>query len=76
MENNRDIYPVGAITNVLRIKPIGKVRVFKRPEYMYKQNKQGRRPPVEINSNEEPGKEMNGVNCDAKGIGKNIDFKV
>jgi len=33
MDKNRDIQPVGAIANILKVKPLGKVRVFKRPEY-------------------------------------------
>lgn len=71
MNRMKDIQPVGAISNILRAKQPGKVRLFKRPEYLPNpKRKKSNRP-----SSEEAGEEAAG-DLAAEGLGKNIDFKV
>ncbi len=70
MNRMKDIQPVGAISNILRAKQPGKVRLFKRPDYLPNPKRKKNRP-----SSEEAGEEASG-DLVVEGLGKNIDFKV
>lgn len=74
MERDRDIQPVGPVTAILRAKPLGKVRLFKRPGYMpkLKQATKGS-PKEEADKSEEV---INHAHYTPEGIGERIDFKV
>ncbi|MPN56256.1 hypothetical protein SDC9_203942 [bioreactor metagenome] len=76
MDKNRDIQPIGPIANILRVKPLGKVTVFKRPEYL-PNHKRKREMGKQDKEAETPGDErVNHAHESAEGVGSRVDFKV
>ncbi|GBG56829.1 hypothetical protein SPFL3102_02437 [Sporomusaceae bacterium FL31] len=76
MDKNRDIQPVGAIANILKVKPLGKVRVFKRPEYSPNQKRRKTMNEQEDNQEHQEEQLINRARESAEGLGGRVDFKV
>ncbi len=78
MGEERDILPVGPIGRTVRLKPVGAVRLFKRPEYMPKSKQQKKSPLFEPGDDEdEPTEEaVNHAHKVPEKIGEHIDFKI
>lgn len=78
MENDGRIPPIESIAKTLRVKPIGAIRLFKRPEYMpqKKKNSQSQeKKNEESEQKDEPGAIVNHASHTGK-IGVSVDYKV
>jgi hypothetical protein len=77
MDKDRDILPVGPIGRTVRLKPVGAVRLFKRPEYMPKSKQQKKSPLFEQDDEEDgPTEKANHAHSVPEKIGEHIDFKI
>lgn len=78
MENDGRIPPIESIGKTLRVKPIGAIRLFKRPEYMPQKKKhnqsQDKREERE-RQEQDPGRIVNNASHVGK-IGVSVDYKV
>lgn len=78
MEKDRSIPPIESIEKTLRVKPIGSIRLFKRPEYMPQKKKnnyfQDKKKETE-ELGQEQGKIVNHATHAGK-IGVSVDYKV
>jgi hypothetical protein len=73
MKKEERIPPIEAIEKALRVKPIGRIQLFKRPDYMPKKNP----PQKEKEAKEErEHKVVNQASHAAGRIGVTIDYKV
>jgi hypothetical protein len=78
LEKDGRIPPIESIEKALRVKPIGSIRLFKRPEYMpqkkknsqFQDNKEGKKEPEQ-----EQGKIINHASHTGK-VGVSVDYKV
>jgi hypothetical protein len=78
LEKDRSISPIESIEKTLRVKPIGSIRLFKRPEYMPQKKKnnyfQDKKEEAE-ELGQEQGTIVNHATHSGK-IGVSIDYKV
>lgn len=75
MDKNRNIQPVGAVANILRAKPLGNVKLFKRPEYL--PNSKRRKLRKEREEHEDSGEQQLVNRAGGAGeLGGRVDFKV
>lgn len=76
LENDRNIPPIEAIERTLRVKPIGRIRLFKRPEYMpKKQSKNNHSHKEKELEQNEKGNIKNHASHAPGMIGVSIDYK-
>lgn len=82
MENDGRIPPIESIGKTLRVKPIGAIRLFKRPEYMpqkrkhnHSQDKREESESERRRQEQDPGKIVNHASHAGK-IGVSVDYKV
>ena len=78
MEKDRTILPIEAVEKTLRVKPIGRIRLFKRPEYMPKQTKDNHsQKENELEKKEKEKMDMKNHASHGPGmIGVSVDYKV
>jgi hypothetical protein len=78
LEKDRSIPPIESIEKTLRVKPIGSIRLFKRPEYMPQKKKNSYLKDKKKETEElgqEQGKIVNHATHAGK-IGVSVDYKV
>lgn len=75
MEKERSLPPIEAIEKTLRVKPIGCIRLFKRPEYMSKQKKDNGSQKKKEEELDEKGNAVNHAGHASGMIGVSIDYK-
>lgn len=73
MDRDRDIQPVGSVTAILRAKPLGKIRMFKRPGYRSRLRKADAKGRENESPREEESIDSHYV---PDGIGGRIDLKI
>ncbi|MEG6584348.1 hypothetical protein [Dendrosporobacter sp. 1207_IL3150] len=75
MNKNKGIQPVGAIASILKAKQLGKVRVFKRPEYL--PNPKKKKTATQDDSKEHDRDQLsNFAKQSLDGVGGLVDFKI
>lgn len=75
MERDRGILPIEGIEKTLRVKPIGRIRLFKRPEYMPDPKKKHQAQQENQHAEEDKEKSSNHASHSAGAIGVTIDYK-
>lgn len=76
MDKNRDIQPIGPIANILRVKPLGKVRLFKRPDYLPHHKRKKEMDGQGKETTPQDDERVNHAHASAEGVGSRVDFKV
>lgn len=76
MKKEERIPPIEAIEKALRVKPIGRIQLFKRPEYMPKEKKDNPPQKKKEISKEKQDKIVNQASHTAGRIGVTVDYKI
>ncbi|MDF2635204.1 MAG: hypothetical protein K0R78_2078 [Pelosinus sp.] len=76
MKKEDRIPPIEAIEKTLRVKPIGRIQLFKRPEYMPKEKKDNQHQQKKESTEEKQDKIINQASHTAGRIGVTVDYKV
>lgn len=70
------IPPIEAVEKTLRVKPIGRIQLFKRPEYMPKEKKDNTLQKKKEPNEEKQDKIVNQASRTAGRIGVTVDYKI
>lgn len=76
VQKEERIPPIEAIEKTLRVKPIGRIQLFKRPEYMPKEKKDNTPQKKKESNEEKQGKIVNQASHSAGRIGVTVDYKI
>nr|WP_092075156.1 hypothetical protein [Dendrosporobacter quercicolus]NSL49011.1 hypothetical protein [Dendrosporobacter quercicolus DSM 1736]SDN36968.1 hypothetical protein SAMN04488502_1237 [Dendrosporobacter quercicolus] len=75
MDKNKHIQPVGSVASIVRAKPLGSVKLFKRPEYL--PNQKRRKSPEEQKDHEASGERqlVSRAVAGTDSVGARVDVK-
>ncbi|AJQ27394.1 hypothetical protein [Pelosinus fermentans] len=76
MKRDERIPPIEAVEKALRVKPIGRIQLFKRPEYMPKEKANNQSLKKKEDKEEKKDGIVNRASHAAGRVGVTVDYKV
>ncbi len=76
MKRDERIPPIKAVEKALRVKPIGRIQLFKRPEYMPKEKTDNQSLTKKADKEEKKDGIINQASHAAGRVGVTVDYKV